>query len=213
MMSQCCDKYNRERGIVMRWSQDNFVFVILSRVFDVCCLSLLWIICSLPIVTIGASTTALHAAMQKICRDETSSMLKTFFGAFKSNFKQSTKIWLLMVLFFIVMAGDFYAFITIEAIPAAFQVVPFFCSLVFILMSFWVFSYQARFEGKMSAVLKNAILMSMRHLGWTLLILLIFLICALLGASVAILLIFVPGIYAYIKAVIQRKVFDRYETE
>ena len=197
--------------MIMKWNQDNILFTILSRGLDVCCASLLWLICSVPIITIGASSTALHAVMQKLCRDEGSGMTRIFFHSFKRNFRQATCIWLMMLVFLVVLWGDFYAFLTMNVIPVWFQIVPFFCGSLFLLLWVWVFSYLARFEGTLGQVLKNSLLMSVRHLGWSLLIILILALSSLAGMSIAILLIFIPGIYAYCKAIIQRRIFDRYE--
>ena len=196
----------------MKWNQDNFLFTILSKGLDICCASLLWFLCCAPIITVGASTTALHAVMQKLCRDEGSGMTRTFFHSFRRNFRQATCIWLVMMVFLAVLVGDIYAFLTMKVIPMWLQIVPFFCGILFLLLWLWVFSYLARFEGTVLQVVKNSLLMSVRHLGWSLLILFIFVMTAVTGAAVAILLIFVPGIYAYLKAVIQRRVFDQYES-
>ena len=44
-------------------------------------LNTLWFLCSLPVFTIGASTTALYAVMQKLVRDEESGIISAFFTA------------------------------------------------------------------------------------------------------------------------------------
>ena len=70
-------------------------------------LNLLWFLCSLPLFTIGASTTALYAVMQKLVRNEESGIVSAFFTAFRQNFKQATKIWLVLLaaLFFLGFDG------------------------------------------------------------------------------------------------------------
>ena len=59
-------------------------------------LNLLWFLCCLPIVTIGASTTALYSVTLKYARDEEGYLTRSFFQAFRQNFRQSTIIWLVM---------------------------------------------------------------------------------------------------------------------
>ena len=71
-------------------------------------LNILWFICSLPIFTIGAATTALYYASLKIIRNEEGNVTKTFFKAFKENFRQSTVIWLIMLGIGLFLAFDFY---------------------------------------------------------------------------------------------------------
>ena len=59
-------------------------------------LNLLWIVCSLPIITAGASTTALFYCTLKLHKDGDIRVLHDFFKSFKQNFRQSTLIWILM---------------------------------------------------------------------------------------------------------------------
>jgi len=73
-----------------------------------CFLNLLWMICSLPIITIGASTTALYYACLKIVREEEYDAAGMFFRSFKQNFKQGTVIWLILLAFGIFLGADGY---------------------------------------------------------------------------------------------------------
>jgi len=72
-------------------------------------LNILWLICCLPIVTIGASTTALFYVSLKVAKNEEGSITKAFFHSFKANFRQSTVIWLILLVVGIVL-GLSYAF-------------------------------------------------------------------------------------------------------
>lgn len=66
--------------------------------FCYCCwLNLLWFVCSLPVVTLGASTTALYYVTLKLARDEEGNVTAMFFRAFRDNFKQATVLWLIML--------------------------------------------------------------------------------------------------------------------
>ena len=73
-----------------------------------CFLNLLWFICSIPIVTIGASTAALYYTSFKIIREEDNHAGAMFFRAFRDNFKQATVLWLIMLAFGIFLSGDIY---------------------------------------------------------------------------------------------------------
>ena len=65
---------------------DNPVISGMSRIFDMMCLNVLWLVCSLPIFTIGASTTAMYTVMLKVVKNEEGYIVKGFFKAFKENF-------------------------------------------------------------------------------------------------------------------------------
>lgn len=56
--------------------------------------NILWVICSLPVITIGASSTAACYLCLKLINDDECNVVKAFFKSFKENFKQGTIIWL-----------------------------------------------------------------------------------------------------------------------
>ena len=69
----------------------------MGRVADLIMLNVVFLICCLPIVTIGASLTALHYVTLKMARNEESYIIRSFFKSFKQNFKQATVINLIML--------------------------------------------------------------------------------------------------------------------
>jgi uncharacterized membrane protein YesL len=73
-----------------------------------CYLNLLWFVCSIPVFTLGASTTALYDVALKIARGDDAEIGRRFFASFKSNFKQATQIWLVLLLIGIVLGTDIY---------------------------------------------------------------------------------------------------------
>lgn len=73
-----------------------------------CCLNLIWFICCIPIVTIGASTTALYYTTLKIVRGEDHYLFRMFFRSFRENFRQSTVLWLILLGAGLLLAGDIY---------------------------------------------------------------------------------------------------------
>lgn len=85
------------------FNMDNPFIQFLARVGDLMCVNALFLICSIPIFTIGASAAALHKVTQDLACDEEKSLLKTFFMAFRGNFKQATLSWLFVLLFYVGM--------------------------------------------------------------------------------------------------------------
>ena len=74
-----------------------------------CYLNLLWIICSIPVFTVGASTTALYYVTLKMVREEDDAGVTTlFFRSFRENFKQATTLWLILLGAGLLLAGDGY---------------------------------------------------------------------------------------------------------
>ena len=64
---------------------ENPVWVFMGKLVDMLILSGLWVICSLPVVTIGASTAALYYVTLKLANNEEGYTVRSFFHAFKEN--------------------------------------------------------------------------------------------------------------------------------
>ena len=78
----------------------------MSNVFDVVLVGFYWMVCCLPVVTIGAASTA---AMSVLLNDYTdSSITRMFFASFKSNFKQATLVWLALLVMCIFLVANFF---------------------------------------------------------------------------------------------------------
>lgn len=80
-----------------------------------CLLNLLWLICSLPIFTIGASSTALFYVSLKIVRNEEQYVIPMFFRAFRENFRQATQLWLILLPIGLILGLDGYILFHLRA--------------------------------------------------------------------------------------------------
>ncbi len=132
-------------------------------------LNLLWLITSLPIITIGASTTAMYSVAFKYADNTDDAVIKPFFKAFASNFKQSTLIWIPMCLLTVLLFIDGYYLIShgnSSSTPLLW--IPFFVLLVVLLVAnAHIFPQIARFEVNTRTALHNTLLMSLLHLFQT----------------------------------------------
>lgn len=155
------------------FNMDSPVMRFLSRLCDLMILNILCLICCIPIVTIGASITALYSVTLKMVKGEDSYIAKGFFKGFRQNFKISTIIWLILLVIGALLAFDFRA---TNMLPAAFQNV--FRVLVgafitfYILLFSYIFPYIARFENGIKDTIKNSVLISILNLPRTILIVL-----------------------------------------
>ena len=87
---------------------DNKFFQGLGKIIDVICLSAFWFFLCIPIVTAGAATTALYYTVNKVIRNNRSYIGREFWHAFKTNFRQSTIVWLILLLLYAIMGFDCY---------------------------------------------------------------------------------------------------------
>ena len=199
---------------------DNNFFAGISKVSDTIILNFLFVICSIPIVTIGASTTALYCVSMKSTRDEDVYAVKEFFKQFKQNFKESTIIWLILLLVASFIGLDFYmcSLMSHDILSTAFKFILTLISIVIGFIVVYVFPLVARFENSIKNTLMNAVLMSIKHLPYTLIMLVLTLMP--LGAFVLFgkywgQIVFLDtcisfGVVAYINSMLLNKIFNGY---
>ena len=88
------------------FNYENPFIQFLVRVGDLLILNVLFILCSAPVVTLGASLTALHRVTQNMLFEQEEPLLKAFFRAFRQNFKQSTLAWLVELVVIVSLVCD-----------------------------------------------------------------------------------------------------------
>ncbi len=143
-----------------------------------CYLNLLWLVCSLPIVTIGASTTALYYCALKIADDDYGHIAPMFFHSFKENFRQSTILWLILFAIGLLLGGDGYIVYHLRAAstgaPAVFWTLLLAlliaAAVAYVIVLLYVFPLVARVSNTTFAMLKNALFIGIRYLFCTILV-------------------------------------------
>ena len=153
---------------------DNPIMRGMGRLADFIILNLLWIICSIPIITIGASTTALYTVMLKLVKNEEGYIAKGFLKAFKENFKQSTIIWLIFLLIGIIFVVDYSSLkLMPDKVAGALQILFLFMGALLVAASVYAFALQARFVNTVKNTLKNAVILVFAKLPFTVLIIIL----------------------------------------
>ena len=151
---------------------------ILLKISCSCLLNLLWFVCSLPIVTIGAATTALYYASLKLVRDEDHHIVSQFFRSFRENFKQATVLWLILLGTGLFLAADGYILYHLRltaAGPAAvlwtlLLAVIITAAVIYVIVLLYVFPLLASVSNTTAAMLKNAFLIGTHFLFATILV-------------------------------------------
>lgn len=196
---------------------DNAIVRALSKLCDFMILNILWVICSIPLFTIGAATTAMYSVMLKIVKNEEGYIVKGFFGAFKANFKKSTILWLIIAAIGIVIGLDFRMVSMFSGtMRTVFQAVFSMITMVVIFVAVYAFPMTARYENTVKQTVKNALLLSVARLPYTLILLVIHVVPVILtlltGQTliIGILLWLVVGVslVAWLSSMVLRKVFE-----
>ena len=175
----------------MRINPNNSILHALTCIFDVIVVTLLFLICCLPVFTVGASAAAMYATMIAIVNDNCTSVVRSFFGAFRNNFKQATWLWLLDAVIGLVVVGDIIVCwgLDMEAVPAlsVMQGLTVFCTGLYAAVSIYVFSGIAVYHVTWKQAISNALYWTMKKLPATLALLLL---CVVMVAAVAVLWFF-----------------------
>ena len=195
---------------------DNVVVRALSKICDMVCLNIMWLVCCIPIVTIGASTTALYTVMLKMVKNEEGYIFRGFFKSFKMNFKQGTISWLILLALWIVWFVD-YRVSGIMAGTTGLVMRVIFLAVGFILLSvtIYVFPLIARYENTIGATLKNALILAVARLPYTFLMVLVIVAAVIvslwstmtLAFALPLWLLIGGALIAWINSYILRRVF------
>lgn len=148
------------------FSAEGAFYKFISRFWDMVKLNFLWVIFSIPIVTMGAATVAAHSVALKMIDEQEGYIGRQFWKSFKENFKQGTILGIITLICLYSLYLDFQltdnlAFLIVGIIAA------------FLFFSAFVYAYplMARYENTVLGTIKNSLRITMRYLVRTLIML------------------------------------------
>lgn len=156
---------------------DGPLFQLINKVVYSVYLNILWFICCIPVVTAGASTTALFYVTLKIAKNEEGNLTKAFFHSFRENLKQSTIIWMILLCLGIILGVDGYVLYHLRfenifwTLCTAFLLI---AAAAYGVILMYIFPLLARFDNTVGAMFKNALFMGIRYLFCTILMAVIY---------------------------------------
>lgn len=193
---------------------DNAFFSFMGKLWDMILLSFIWVICCIPIVTIGPATTALYYAIVKVIRRERGYATKEFFHSLKDNLKLgalSTLVflvgaWILYVDFRYAdmqrTSGGKYG----DILMAVFVAVTTITLFVFL----FIYPILSRFTLNFKGLFKTTFIIAMKHFPTSFMLAVILCVCAI-GVYLFFPLIFlVPSIYCFISSFLIERIFKKY---
>ena len=177
-------------------SIDNPVIRFIIKLFDCMILSVLWVVFSLPVITMGASSTALYASVYHYIRRDEGYLWQTFWTAFKENFKRSTLSWLPLLGMMLFLIYDLMALrVMMQAGKPMGRLFGIILALFFVAVVWGVYlaAYCARFQGGVKDMLRFSFYLIMQHPLRSLAVMV-----AVVGSGVLIMV--VPGLLAMLPA-------------
>ena len=188
------------------------IFDSISKITDMLIIGFYFLVCSLPIITIGASLTALYYAIHK-CVFKGRGYTLEFFHSFKDNFKQSTLSWLIFMVMYGILTGDIYITKNVISHDSPFAGMFIFFTVLLVLTIVWSiyhFAYIARFANGFKESFKVSGIFMVLNIGWSIAIVGVLILLGLLTYRFPIFLIFLPGMIASAIHPILERVFRKY---
>lgn len=150
---------------------ENPVFQFLEKMFNLMVANLLFIICSIPIVTLGASLAGMLQVVQDQIFNDEQPVIRRFFSAFRENFVQATTAWMMLLIFLVGMGCNAMLIITYLDGWAAQILKIVLCilvALVICIMSY-LFPLITRYRNTMREQLNNSLILAVVKLPRTIL--------------------------------------------
>jgi uncharacterized membrane protein YesL len=180
---------------------------------DICILGALWLLCSLPIVTMGAASTAMYTVFMRHIIYGRKELIKPFFAAFRENLKKATILWLIMYPVMALLAVDafYYLYLSGSSIFHRTMGIAMLCLLVIVMfVSCYAFPMMALYKNTVKNTLIKSIQYSYISWPWTLLAFAVNMaVPALVAIGLWYFAFLFAGITGYAKSHIMIKAFKR----
>lgn len=189
----------------------NPFFSFLNLLGQLILLSIVWSICCIPIITIGASSTALYYTVVKVLRRNQDALFQAFFREFRSNFLQSLHINMVFLCYFAVLAH--FAISPLAGLEGgADGSVYWLIGLAFLgtLPLSIVYPAISRFFYKGTELMRFLLMIIGRHPHIALACALLLLVGLFLVLSNPAALLFAPGVICYVQSLMLEPVFRKY---
>ena len=146
------------------FSPDSKIMQIIGRITDLIVLNILFLLCCLPVFTIGAATTAMYTLCFRMLRQEEGNILKPYFRAFRENFKPATGVFLILS---VILVPDYLYFDRFFHMNGTLHYVSYFFVLIAalaVLTAGFAFPWVSQFRNTIPQTLRNALLLSIGNL-------------------------------------------------
>ena len=152
------------------FSVDGALYKFLTRLWDMIKLNLMWLLFSLPIVTVGAATVAAYSVTLKMVDEQEGYVARQFVKAFKENWRQGIPMGLLALFCSYVVYLDFELQRVMEGDSTMFLIFGIIAAFVFGMSFIYAFPLSARYENTLIGTLKNSVNIATRYFLRTLLL-------------------------------------------
>lgn len=146
------------------FSPDSRFMQAMSRIGDLLLLNFFFLLTCVPVFTIGAACTAMYTVCFRFGSDRERGVIRSYFRAFKENFRQSTVLWLIILLCGMTAGFNTCLFYAMSSVARyAFLLFAILFMLV-LLIGAYAFPLMSQFDNDTRSTLKNALILSLGYL-------------------------------------------------
>ena len=195
------------------FNPENGVFRLLDKMVDLVLLSIFWVACSIPLVTIGPATAALYHTVVRCIRGNERNSWAVFFRTFKDNFKVGalTSLVVIPVAVLLVMGTEL---LYRTAVLNSGGYVLYVAYQVFLLLPVGIMCYLfpvlSRFTFQVGGLLVTCIKLAIAHLPSTVLLAVIFLAAVTVCSNLLVLIFVLPTVVAALHSFLLERIFRPY---
>lgn len=189
----------------------------IGYVLDYFFLNMLWILCCIPVFTIGAATTGAYYASLRLMNEDDDAVIQNFFKSFKSNFKQATLLWLLVLAVAAFLALDIslcFRYSQVNQTMIAVVFIMLVCIAFLVLLTvLYLFPLQSWFDNTLIATLRNALVLGVHHFGWSIALVILDALVILIALCIKGMILFAPEILFAWNGFVFKRIFTQYMHE
>ena len=190
---------------------DGPVYKIGNEIADALIVTLLWVVFSIPLITLGASTSALFYIYGKKSRGEDTYIMKDFWKSFKQNFLQSIPITLILGVMWLSVYTYTFLVGGSSGLPATLiSGLALFFTLEVTIVTIYVLAVLSRFHMRVGNMFLTSFVLAHRHIGSTAMILAVVIVLQYLSMTVPFLLFLTPVIIVATASYPIQKIFNKH---
>ena len=198
------------------FNPNNFIWRWFGKLADFFLLSALWLICCVPVISIGAATIALYDTAARCVHGAEGNMFRRFFRTLKNELGRGFILTLIWAVLGLVLNAGYQTMVELAATSRTWTILSiiYFCTLFIpIAAGCWSVILESRFTNTLGGLHRNAFLFLFAHLPCTVAITLLFVAAANLCFNFVPLLAIVPGLLAYLQSLFAERVLKKYMPE
>lgn len=193
------------------FNMENPFWTFLNKLADIVILEFLWLLTSIPLITIGASSCALWHCVLRLIRDEEGRITSNYFRAFRESLRTGTAVWAVHLAVIAVLTADFLICRRMQSAVGVFLLGAVLVLSVFAAtVSIFLYPLSGRFDFTWKKVIGNSIFLTLRHLPHALCMLLIYVVAALGSWLITYAVIILPPLAFFLNGKLILWIFDQY---